>query len=323
MVTLSHNNHFRFGYNGNAFNFRTSLDDHWQVSYGRCRRPVSNWGEECLNTARLIRQETSQPIFVLFSGGIDSEVVVQSFLKAQIPVRAAILRFKKDLNIHDISYAVIFCEQNNVPYYFFDLDIEEFFESGLAWDYADLTQSVSPQFLPTMWCMDQIDGYPVLGSGECYLVKRNESANIYGVKEDSFSLPENLVGDLTTWDLWEKEKVAALYRFLIARNREGCAGFFQFNPENMLAFLREPILLDLVQNRMPGKISTSSSKYQIYSRHFSLLPRPKYTGYEKIMDLDKAFRAQLEKKYPGSNQIFRTPYPALIRNLEPELSCFA
>ena len=85
-LELSQNNHFKFGYNGAWFNERSEDRDQWIVSYGRCSREPEDWRSECLETARLIQSSTSKPINVLFSGGIDSEVVLQSFMFAGISV---------------------------------------------------------------------------------------------------------------------------------------------------------------------------------------------------------------------------------------------
>src|SRR6202034_2708172 len=83
---LSHKNHFRFGYNGRWFVERRTPEDEWCVAYGRCERPVLHWRAECIATSRLIRHSTNYDLWVLFSGGIDSEVVLQSFLFAGIRV---------------------------------------------------------------------------------------------------------------------------------------------------------------------------------------------------------------------------------------------
>lgn len=113
-ATLSHQNHFKFGYDHNWFGFRTSIDQKWNVEYGRCQNTPGSFYQECLNTARIIQQNAQQKMTILFSGGVDSEVTLQSFVLAQIPITATILRFKNDLNVHDISYAVIACEKLGV-----------------------------------------------------------------------------------------------------------------------------------------------------------------------------------------------------------------
>lgn len=180
MHALTHNNHFRFGYDDAWFNRRQSRADRWHVAYGPCERTPGTWREECLATAQRIRDNTDLPIWLLFSGGIDSEVAAHSFRLSGIPFKVAIIRFEGGLNLHDISYAMAFCDRYDVPHSFLDLDIVEFF-GGPAFEYAALTHCVTPQFLVPMWAADQLDGYPIIGGGECLLVKRVPEGYVHGV----------------------------------------------------------------------------------------------------------------------------------------------
>lgn len=301
---LSHRSHFKFGYNGSWFSDRTTSTDEWCVSYGKCEWQPSDWRTECIRTARLIRDDTDRDLWVLFSGGLDSEVVVQSFLFAGIPINVAIARFAHQLNRHDMIYAIRFCEMHGVPYRCLDIDIAAFFGSGQAWGYAERTKCVQPQLLHTMWAMDQVQGYPILGSGECYLVRR---AAEEGKAPDGSLL----------WDMYEKERIASWYRHLMITERGGCAGFFQYNPENMLAFLRDPLVVDLCANRLPQHSSTMQLKEVVYRKYFLLERRKKYHGFENVMHLDDRLRPQLEEAFGAHNGVVRTAYPDLMEMLSP------
>lgn len=304
-LRLSHQNHFKFGYNGNWFVERQSPEDEWCVAYGRSSRSVKDWRNECVETARLIRDDTDRPLWALFSGGIDSEVVLQSFLFAGIPVKAAITRFKNDLNRQDTFYAIKFCETHGIPYKCLDIDIRRFFESGDAMSYAERTKCVQPQLLHTMWAMDQIDGYPILGSGECFLVKQTPKGYKHGV--DPY-------GD-DDWVMYEKERIAGWYRHLMVRGREGCAGFFQYNPENMLAFLLDSTMVDLCSNRLTDYVDTMPVKGSIYRKYFLLEKRKKYHGFENVMDLDDWLRPQLQEKFGAYDRVVKTEYKTLVEGL--------
>lgn len=292
LAQLSFKNHFQFGYNNEAFILRKSPSDQWWVNYGQCETKPLNFEQECLRTAQRIRASTDLPLWVLFSGGVDSEVTLRSFVQAGLQVQAAILRFKNDLNIHDISYAVIACEELEVPYKIFDLDLVEFWETKL-WDYAIPTQCVSPQLLTTMYLADQIDGYPILGSGECFLAKETDQQ----------------------WYLWEREKIASWYRHFLIQRRDACPGFFQYTPEIILSYLNDPMVQSLIQNNLIDQTDTKESKLRIYKQYFDLISRPKYTGFEKVQDLDFKYRKQLKSQFPDSDQIYRTSATQLITQL--------
>jgi hypothetical protein len=283
-LELTDRNHIQF----------VSSTETWSARYGRCRRPVQSFRQECLMTARLIASKTHQPIWVLFSGGLDSEVVAQSFELAAVPFHIAIMRFSQDLNQHDIEWAVKACQKNKWPFTFFDLDIHQFWEKNLL-QYSIPSKCISPQLAATMWLMDQVEGYPVLGSGECLLTR-----------------PDSHCYD---WSLVEKEKVASWYRFLEYRKKNGCAGFFQYTPEIMLSALDDPFLKNWTRDPSHRQLSNAAIKYDLYSQHFELEKREKYTGFEKLAQSDSYYRAILKELMPNYDRVYKTEYFELIRKL--------
>ncbi len=305
---LTHNHHFKFGYDGIPFTYRQRPDQEWYVEYGPCLRPPLNFHDECLETAKIIATKTRDPIHVLFSGGVDSEVTIRSFVEAGIPITAAILRFKNDINIHDISWAIIVCESLSVPYRIYDLDLLKFWQKE-ALEYAKATYCISPSLLPTMWLVDQIQGYPVFGSGECLLIKDRPEDYVPGVSPYEKSI----------WRLSEKEQIASWYRHFMVRNRPGCPGFFQYTAEIMLSYLLDPFVVRLVNSEIMGKLTTESSKLTIYQQHFPLAARPKYTGYERVQEEANRLRQDLLSQYPDCNKRVLTPYDELLKMLNPAL----
>lgn len=309
MINLSYQNHFKFGYNENPFTFRKKSQDKWWVQYGTCQRKTDSFRQECLNTAKLIRQQVIGEIVLLLSGGIDSEVVLQSFIQEKIPIKIAIMEFKDGLNAHDVYFARKHCDRYSIKPYIFSLDLLNFWENDLL-NYAEPVYSPSPQLLPHMWLMDQVDGYPIMGSGECLLVKRRPDNYIPGTSPYEWD----------EWDLYEKEKIASWYRHLIVRNREGCAGFFQYNPEIILSYLLDPTVRKMTNCEFIGKLTSESSKHLIYSNHFNLEERDKYHGFEKVMDLDIKYRKILLQKFSDANEYFISPVKTLIEQMSYKAS---
>lgn len=305
---LSFSNHFEFGFNGAPFTFRKAGSDRWFARYGRCSRMPGTFREECLSAARLIRDSTQLPIDILFSGGVDSEVALRSFLEAGIKVRVLSLRFSGGLNAHDIEWVEKSCSKLGVQPKFVELDLLKFWETT-AIAYADRTQCVSPQLLSTMWLADQTDGYCVLGSGENFIVKRVPPTYVPGHSPYLRS----------TWDLFEKEKIAAWYRHFIVQGRDAAPGFFQYTPELILSWFTDEMGCDLWNDRIPGKLNSVSSKLPMYLRHFAIEERPKFTGFESVQPEDAVFRRELRKKYNACDHITKTPVPTLVRSMLPVL----
>lgn len=334
------NNHFKWGYKHKPFSWSSSNGSNWNsfgdlcypggttefssrhsetdefyVQYGKCSRKPRRFLHECVRTANEIYfaiqnlkyqfyKDWVKPgikfeINILLSGGIDSEIVARSFLLARKPFKCIIYRFNDDINLHDICYAISFCETYEIDYEIIDINIHNFFKSSSkknefrykVFDYGFKGQCVSPQLSTILYMADQVRGIPIIGSGECYLQKENGS-----------------------WFLYEQEKVASLYKYFWLTKGPAIPGFFQWNPEIMLSFLEDKMIQDLVKS---DKNSSKEIKFDFYKKHFpDIVPRKKYTGFEKIMDLDKEVRNVLNYFPLHSNEVAKTEYNELINILK-------
>lgn len=317
MFEYTRDNHFRFGYY-NAFAsaaewFACPLgreDKQWMVEFGACTRKPGSFREECYRAAMEITDSTDETPNIMFSGGCESEIVVRAFRDQCLPFKVSILQFTGNLNLHDIAFAVTFCEQNEIPYDIYRLNVKDFLDFEV-YQYANRTQSVSPQFCTTMWLADQIDGLPILGSGEPYVRK---------------SLPFDYVPgespyEPSPWFFEEKEKVQAWYRHFMNQERPAIPGFFQYTPELMYAFLNHPVVHELVTDQKIGKLSTVTSKSRIYYHEFpDMTPRPKFTGFEKIPEWDETVREVLLDEYGAYNRAAQFEYKRLMQNFVKPLS---
>lgn len=285
-MNLTYKDHFKFGYNDQWFNFRTSPKDVWKVTYGRCERDPLDFRDECIETAKLIRQNTDLPINILLSGGVDSEVIVRSFLDANIKVNC-IIGDMCGYNQHDIEYAIDFCNEHDVSFDIVYLDIKKFWKESLH-RISKETNCISPQFPAIMNISDQVAGYNIIGVGECFLRQH------------------------TTWQMYEREKVASLYKYYILNDKTGAPGFFQYTPELMLSFLEHKRIKEITSS------DTYTVKPQIYKDMWpDIKIRKKYNGFEKIHDLCESYRNELIELNPNADSIVMTDYSQLINMLVP------
>lgn len=316
MLELTKNNHFKFGYKAPGWSiqlFKTTkaINDEWQVNYG----PMTNtnlgtYREECAKAALYIANEhTSMPKWILFSGGLDSEVVLQAFIDAGADFKVATCRFAGGENAHDIKYVQEAEEKYGFKTEYFDLDVWKFFEEdGQADMYADMTKCLWPEMTTTMWLMDEIIsqyGIPILGSGECYLTKM-----IPADYKPGYSQYEK-----TSWTLNEKESISAWYKLLIERNANGVAGFGQYTPEQMYSFLISDKTQQLVNDKIPGKLTSISVKHDIYNQWYDFAPRLKYTGFENIEGLIKPRRDAWHESHGFYNSVARRPVQDVLYEL--------
>ena len=81
------------------------------IYYHPCTQRPSSPLKEAQRAAKII-SDYGDTVLCL-SGGVDSEMMARVFLSCGIKFKVAILRFKNDLNLYDIRYAVSFCDFYN------------------------------------------------------------------------------------------------------------------------------------------------------------------------------------------------------------------
>jgi hypothetical protein len=295
-------NHFIFGFNQEVFGLEQKSTDTFFARYGNCERVTYDFRSECIIAANEIYQRRQgRPIFVCFSGGLDSEIVCESFRFARIPFRVIISRYNNDLNLHDYAWAVAYCEKHQIPYEFFDLDFLGFADSAEYYQLIRKVQCRYPMLTATMKLMEYVNhqkqGLPILGSAECW-VNRIELA----------------------WYLVEPEPIQALYRYLIFTGMQGIPGFFQWSPELMNAYIMDPLVQSMIRAKIKGASGSADIKYDIYASYFKVEKRPKYRGFEKFDELmtRKLAEAQMIFKTPVKNA--NTEIKTLIERWNPELA---
>lgn len=301
---LNYNNHFKWGYGDAFYPWRRSPFDRWITQYGHPSSSIQNWSQENIRAARLIGEDSKRPVWLCFSGGIDSEVMVRTFLVARVPFRVVILQFENGENQHDVYWALRCCNDLQLQYDCLRLNVKKFLQSAAALAYADSTQCVAPEMLATMWLIDQLDGFVVLGSGECYLAREPQPNYVPGESPYLEKVP---------WYLHEKEIIASWYKHFLWRNRSGAPGFFQYTSEQVYAFIRDDYVQRLTANQVIGKLSTLSSKFWIYRRYWpKLQPRQKYTGYENLRENVRDLRTYLLARMPDIREVFKTPVETFL-----------
>jgi len=318
MFEYTLNNHFKFGYNGVAYNQRQSKDDEFWVGYGTANQEVGTFKEECFRAARLIRDRVyalSLPIDVMYSGGADSEVMLRSFLEQDIQVNVNITEFKDNLNSQDVECAYKFCEINKINPIVHKLDVSEFLESE-AFEYAEFSKCPSPQMLVFMWLYDRVKGVPILGYNT-NIVHRDFS-KYWSWDLRTMTVIEREIKEYpkVPWYVKRHEKHMSVFRYPMLKNKPAVPGFFVYTPELLLSFLRHPWAKHLTECKEWGEIDIELSKKKIYEEGFpNLIQAKKQTGFEQIMDLDLKCRTVLMQKYGHCNSVYSHEYNALVQDL--------
>lgn len=253
MIKLTHNDYFT----------TTGTGLSWKVHINKCtKKHIEDFHNELVNAAKIIYDQADSKIILMFSGGLDSEYMLNIFKKAKIPFDVAIISYGK-YNDHDTKYAYDYCNNHNITPTIVDVDIDSFIKSGKISEIANSVKCCAYQMPSMMYGLTKLDGTIIMASGEPYI------KNFDGI-----------------WRYEETERVNSYMRWFEKNNIEGTPDFLRYTPEATLAFLKEPRVIDLVNNKIPGKLSTRTSKHSIYSKNYTLEPRPKFTGWEKIEETD-------------------------------------
>jgi hypothetical protein len=303
-VDYTHKNHFKFGYDNVWYVPRTSRYQTWMCEYGIAEDTTLTVKEANRRAAIKIQQEAQQQgldVYLLLSGGADSEVAARAFLDANVPFTAAILKYKDNANWHEAKFAHELCDKYNIPKLIIDLDPTAFFESDEFETITSISQTRSGQLACTMWGASQIPGYVVLGQGEPYLYRQ------FG-----------------QWWFREREMICSWYKYWVFAGLKGAAGFHQYTPDQMLAYLTDPIVLDLINSNKPAGedlVNNADVKHLLYQTHYpdsDLINRKKYTGFEKLPVADAISRTKLFEKFPFHLAEHAVEYTQMIRNLKGE-----
>lgn len=316
MFEYTRDNHFKFGYErplfegsdeyhrDEPFGLRKTDQDRWWCEYGDPLRAFGKWRFENSMTALEITskaREIGKKPLLFFSGGIDSEVMVRSFMEVveTDEFNIAIIVFDEMENLHDVSYAISFCNTHGLAYHTLVVSIMDYWhrrvEAGggdsdptkLAYT-AHIAKSFSPQLCTSISCgfnaiNQNHEWLPVFGGGECHLVRRGEQ-----------------------WYLSEKERIAAFYRAPINQDVPMIPAFFQYNPENAMSFMMSDSVQNMVRN-VPCE-STTEVKYGLYQESYpDLLWRPKFTGFERLQAEDHELRTKLKEVHGAYDDVVLTP----------------
>lgn len=217
------------------------------------KRPVGDFRYEVNQRALSIANKTTKPINVFYSGGIDSEVVLLSFIENKIPFTAVIKKYNNDYNKHDIDFALKFVKKRNIPYIVEEEDLDEYlkwFETG----YHSFVKVGSG--LQVKWIVQKNSEnvHSVLGAGEQTYTSKKK------VKLESDYFIKSVYRARYNWDVSET--------------------FYIGQPEmtNCISEFAKSQLDNIDNIEKYGH----NIKESLYSSYFELEKRPKFTGFELL-----------------------------------------
>jgi len=276
-VNLSYNDYYTTSGNG----------DTWTVHLKPCTQKPTTYYAECIRAAKLISENASSEIVLMFSGGIDSEYMLNIFKDAEVDFRVAILSYGV-YNAHDTHFAFEYCNANGIVPEVVDVNLAQLINEGKISEIAKLSKCCAYQMCSVMEGISKIDGTIIMANGESVFSKHTQgetAGNWYWTEHER----------ITSYRNWYKEK-----------NIDGTPDFLKYTPELTASYLLEPEVIQLVNDELPDARNSGEIKHKLYNKYYDIAPRHKYTGWERLErsplydDLVKSiFIHDLKKDYNG------------------------
>jgi hypothetical protein len=224
--------------------------------------PVDDYYTELFRHATEIRDTIEGKFDLLFSGGIDSEIILRVYKDLGVPLNVYIFKYENNLNYKEYNQAIKVCDALNVPYKSIDFNLQKFFEND-AYDIWTKCYASSSGWLPGMKMSEYLDNIPIMG----------ETVPEWRKKEDG------------TWAFMLKERTKFWTMYQIAIGRKALTDWYGYTPKLILSHMELPRIDNLINNRIPGKLSTVSHKCIIHKDYWEDIDiRQKMTGFEGDME---------------------------------------
>jgi len=239
--------------------------------------------KESVQDALIKIKALNKPLYLFYSGGLDSEIILKEAINMDIDIIPVTIRFNDDLNKNDMEYVYKFQERYGIDVVFLDLDLDKWHRDSYYYSYRYLVNKYKFVHYATplnFWARRKVeemfgDCVTITGTGDMPLAFLPSKADVLKYQ-------------------W---LVAVAYDSQYKRLQwygehypDDVPLFFVYTPELVKSFMCEPEIKHCVTHNS-YKLSVGSSRKALYSRNWPELEvRTKYTGFESfIPDEDYCF----------------------------------
>jgi len=278
-------------YDGVKFENKATPQSKFEFQFAQTiHRPLKSHKEELLENTRAIRDSFTEPFDLLFSGGVDSEVILRCHHELKIPINVFVFKYENDYNYHDVHHALRICDELNATPTVIDFNLQKFFETD-AYDIWKTGYFLKAGMLPHMKMIEYLDNIPVFGLGEPAWSFENHKWQ---------------------FNLNEIDHSQSIYG--VAINRPMLACWYEYSPEVILSHMQLPNMQRLINNAVPGdQFSFDVNKYYLYKKIWPEIQiRVKRNGFEqfgtqpKVTSLELKSLLQFQKQHIDNIDISNT-----------------
>lgn len=259
-----HNDFLKLGYGNQMIDYGRDLIFYRNFDPPQLNRKLGTPIEEASIAAKLIGERAgNKDINLLISGGIDSQCMIQSFLKGNVDFNAVIAVDVNGVNKDDLEYARLVAKKYQIKLKEIPFDYLKYIRN---YDYLNSSLSYrfnNPEYGIILSFMDLFEGFPVY-AGRPISVSKDKSGT------------KRVIG-LAVDETWSRA------RFLEREGRDGCPEFLIHTPELISSFLKTEFSQSFptgAQWNYPEKLKLLESG----GFDTSLAPPVKFTGFERLHD---------------------------------------
>jgi hypothetical protein len=223
---------------------------------------IGSLHEELYNNARLI-YEKNKKLTLFFSGGLNSQIILRTYLDMNVPIEVLIVKYNNDYNLREFNIAKNICERLNVKFHILNFDVDYFFEND-AYQLFKQVPTIDPYKLIFFKVVEESSGCPIVGNKFPYIFRSSpnykETADWY-IKfcQDDFSFLH-----------YTKDKIIG--------------DWFLYSPEVLLSLCENELVNDLINDRSFGKQSILTSRVSLFSKQWNNLEnRQKSNGLDELI----------------------------------------
>jgi hypothetical protein len=276
------------GYDGTPDVRRTNPQQNYEFWFDRPRDILSLREASIRAALEFAARYPNKEIMILYSGGLDSEWLCETFWLAKVPFTPLIVRYGDSAeNEHDLAWARRWLERRGVTNAIeWNFDLRKWYGSAEQWEIAERSQlsemAYSGQFR-AMLEFQHPDRVFLNGYDEPVITADDSS----GARE---------------WNLTYNERHYAIHKFMAAYGFDTQIGGW-VDANVFAAYVHCPMWQMLVANLVqPQTWNSELVKAKIYCTAFPFLEaRPKYTGFESMLDVivpeTKRWRKHIEAQY--------------------------
>lgn len=262
------NNWMSYNFDGVEYGKKLTKESVLSINFNKKikKDSIPSYKDALFNNARIMRDSFNEPFDVCLSGGTDSEIVVRTFKSVGIKHNTFIFKLENNYNIRDVTNAVNLCNELNIDYKIIDFNVEQFFKND-ALELFNRTLIPMAGRLPRLKFIDYLDNIPIFCDGEPYWRREleddyiNKSRWLFQLHEDGYSV--------------------STYAKNIGRTVIG--DWYEYTPDIIVSYKELPLVRQLLNDGIPGKISTVSSRVAIHNSIWPTMKyKPKLVGYEGL-----------------------------------------